>query len=169
MEKTKVKFPRFTQAERLRLIFGPHSSALEDDDLADIRRKLDEGRFVLAWDDDNPADCFPTLGALRSVKILPHHDAHFTVETEGGMELTYKHAVLIHSEELPLMVSGGGGLFGVHPTVGRYVGMFASPTGQTICALERTEPDHCILHYEPQNIAFLSDVTFGIEKEVANG
>lgn len=169
MEKIKIKFPQFTQAEKLRLIFGPHSSAIEGDDSA-IQEKLNAGRFVLAWDGDNPADCYPTVGALRSVKVLPHHDAHFTIETEDGMELTYKHAVLIHSEELPLMVSGGGSLIGIYPMVGRYVGMFTDPAGRTICVLERISSEGCgLCYYEPQNIAFLSDVTFGIEKEEANG
>jgi hypothetical protein len=168
MEKTKVKFPQFTQAEKLRLIFGPHSSALEGDDSA-IQEKLNAGRFVLAWDGDNPADCYPIVGALRSVKVLPHHDAHFDVETDDGLELTYKHAVLIHSEELPLMVAGGEGL-GVYPMVGRYVGMFTDPAGRTICVLERTLGEgYGLCYYEPQNLAFHSDVTFGIKKEVANG
>ena len=155
----KIKFPQFTQAEKLRIIFGPHSTRLESDD-SDIQDKLNAGRFVLAWDGDNPADCYPTVGALRSVTILPHCDTRFTVETDDGVELTYKHAVMIHSEELPTMVVGGEGLM-VHPMVGRYIGTFTDPIGHIFCALEIT--GRGLYYSEPQNLAFHSDVKFGIE------
>ena len=167
MENKKVTFPTFTQAEALKIIVGPHSNIIEPMD-SDIPSYLNNGRFVFAWDSDNPADGFIHIGALRSVTALKHHQAKFSVWMENGYECTFNHVALIHTEELPLVVCGGEGIC-VPKCVANYIGLIEDPNGKFICALERHSCDgYGIQFAEPKNVAFHSDIKFGIEVKEDN-
>jgi len=167
MENKKVKFPTFTQAQALKTIFGPHSKVIDPMD-SDTPSYLNNGRFVFAWDSDNPADGYIHIGALRSVTALPHGQAKFGVWLDGGYDCTFNHVALIYTEELPLVVCGGEG-FCVPKCVAHYIGLFENPNGDIVCALERRSCDGYGIHFaEPKNVAFHSDINFGIEVKEAN-
>ena len=167
MENKKVTFPTFTQAQALKIILGQPSSIIGPMD-SDVPSYLNRGRFVFAWDSDNPADGYIHIGALRSVTALSHHQTKFGVWLENGYECTFNHVALIHTEELPLVVCGGEGLC-VPNCVANYIGLIEDPNGKFICALERRSCDgYGIQFAEPKNVAFHSNIKFGIELEEAN-
>ena len=162
MDKIKVKFPIFTQAEALKTIIGPQSKSLDPMD-SDIPSYINNGRFVFAWDSDNPADGYIHIGALRSATVLPHHNAKFEVMLEGGYNCTFNHVALIYTDELPLVVCGGEGIC-VPKCVANYIGLIEDPNGKLVCALERRSCDGYGLYFaEPKNVAFHSDINFSIE------
>lgn len=161
MENKKVMFPIFTQAEAIKIIVGPHGKIIEPMD-SDVQSYLDKGRFVFAWDSDDPVDGSIFIGALRSITTLPHHQAKFGVWLEYGYDTTFNHAALIHTEDLPLVVCGGEGI--CVPCVAHYIGLAADPNGKLICALERRSCDgYGIQFAEPKNVTFHSVIKFGIE------
>lgn len=167
MENKKVTFPTFTQAQALKITIGPDSKVIDPMD-SNIPSYLDNGRFVFAWDSDNPADGYIHIGALRSVTALKHHQAKFGVLLERGYECTFNHVALIYTYELPLVVCSGDELC-VPKCVANYIGLIEDPTGKFICALERRSCDGYGIYFaEPKNVAFHSDIKFGIELEEAN-
>jgi hypothetical protein len=158
----RIKFPTFSSGEKLKLIFGPKSRPIEIEDTGAVRDALMNGRFVLAWDKDNAADDYPIVGALKAVTQSRCGEVSYTVLCEGGYESTYKHALLIDSEELPLVVTARrmGCNFA---TIGRFVGCFNDFDGNTLCTIENDNVRGCLPYaFLPECIAYHSDVNFGI-------
>ena len=161
----KIKFPTFSNGERLKLIFGPKSRPIEIEDTDAVKDALMNGRFVLAWDKDNAADDYPIIGALKAVTQSRCDEVSYTVLCEGGYETTYRHALLIDSEELPLVVTAKGSI-DEFATIGRFIGCFTEFDGNTICTIENANGrGYGIFHFVPECIAYHSDIKFGIVGE----
>lgn len=161
----RIKFPTFSSAEKLKLIFGPKSRPIEIEDTGMVRDILMNGRFVLAWDKENAADDYPIIGALKAVTQSRCGEVSYTVLCEGGYESTYKHALLIDSEELPLVVTAKR-MFCDFATIGRFIGCFTNFDGNTLCTIENANgPGYGYCYFAPKCIAYHSDVNFGIEEE----
>ena len=162
----RIKFPTFTSAEKLKLIFGPKSRSIEIRDTDTIAEDINNGRFVLAWDKDNAAEDYPVIGALKAVTQSRCGQVSYTVLCEGGYETTYKHALIISSEELPLVVTTKC-LLGGFARIGRFIGYFTDFNGDTFCAVENGNGcGHSIYYFTPEHIAYHSDVNFGIVESV---
>lgn len=165
----RIKFPTFSSAEKLKLIFGPKSRPIEIDDTSAVKDALMNGRFVLAWDKDNAADDYPTIGALKAVTQSRCGEVSYTVLCEGGYESTYNHALLIDSEELPLVVTAKRMVCGF-ATIGRFIGCFTDFDGNTLCTIENNNGrGYGLYYFAPECIAYHSDVKFGIAEEDTDG
>jgi hypothetical protein len=158
----RIKFPTFSSGEKLKLIFGPKSRPIEIEDTGAVRDALMNGRFVLAWDKENAADDYPIVGALKAVTQSRCGEVSYTVLCEGGYESTYKHALLIDSEELPLVVTAKR-MVCDFATIGRFVGCFTDFDGNTFCTIENGNGrGYGLYYFAPECIAYHSDVNFGI-------
>lgn len=156
----KTKYPNFSIAEMRALIVGKGTSPIPDKDACEMDKALNNGRFVLCWD-KNPIEEVPSIGALVSVTRSRCGETSYTVRTEMGYTITYKHAKLIDTEVLPMVVSGGRPI-SVKMT-GYYIGYFEAPDGREMCAVSPNKFDDTAPYYfEPKDLAFLSDVEFGI-------
>ena len=165
MATKKIKFPTFSNAEKLKLIFGPKSRPIEIDDTSAVKDALMNGRFVLVWDKENAADDYPIIGALKAVTQSRCGEVSYTVLCEGGYESTYKHALLIDSEELPLVVTAKRRLF-EFATIGRFIGCFTNFDDSTLCTIEDANGcEYGLRYFAPECIAYHSDVNFGIVEE----
>lgn len=163
----KTKYPTFSVAEMRALIVGKGTSPISDTNTCEVDRALNTGRFVICWD-GNPIETIPSVGALVSVTRSSRGQIQYTVRTESGYTVSYKNARLIDIEALPMLVSGGGGLCGVKMT-GYYIGYFKAPDEREMCAVSSSRfGDESVYYFEPKDVAFLSDVNFGIA-EVENG
>ena len=161
----RIKFPTFTSAEKLKLIFGPKSHSIDIGDTVAVTNAINNGRFVLAWDKDDAAEDYPTIGALKAVTQSRCGQVSYTVLCEGGYETTYKHALLIDSEELPLVITAKR-MLGEFATIGRFIGCFTDFDGNTICTIENENGrGYGVYYFKPECIAYHSDVKFGIVEE----
>lgn len=161
----RIKFPTFSSAEKLKLIFGPKSRPIEIEDTSAVRDILMNGRFVLAWDKENAADDYPIIGALKGVTQSRCGEVTYTVLCEGGYESTYNHALLIDSEELPLVVTAKR-MICDFATIGRFIGFFTDFNGDTFCTIENDSGrGYGIYYFAPECIAYHSDVNFSIVEE----
>lgn len=157
----KTKYPDFSIAEMRALIVGKGTSPISDTDACELDRVLTYGRFVLCWD-GNPIEEVPSIGALVSVTRSRCGQIEYKVRVESGYTITYKKAKLIDTDALPIVVSGGDGLCGVKIT-GHYIGYYEAPGEKEMCAVApNTFHEVGIYSFEPKNLAFLSDVKFGI-------
>lgn len=160
----KTKYPDFSIAEMRALIVGKGTSPIPDTDACEMDKALNNGRFVLCWD-KNPIEEVPSVGALVSVTHGRCGQTSYTVRTELGYTITYKHAKLIDTEALPMVVSGGDKP-GVIKMTGYYIGYFVSPDGKEVCAVTPNRfGDDGVYYFEPKDLAFLSDVKFGITED----
>lgn len=160
----KIKYPDFSLAQMRALILKGSSKLLSDLDtsLLEVDSAINDGRFVLCWDDSAPTDAVPTIGALVGVARGRHGLTEFRVHLESGYVATYKNAKMIDTEALPMVVSGGSGPH-VVSTTGYYVGQFTAPNGEEFCTVLTSVFDSADKFYiKPENMAFLSDVKFGI-------
>lgn len=158
----KTKYPDFSIEEMRALIIGRGASPIVDTDTCAVDRALNSGRFVLCWDDMNPVSAIPSIGALLSVTRSRCAQTEYTVRLEAGYTATYKNAKLIDTEALPMVVCGGKELCGVK-MVGYYAGYFKSPDGRELCAVTSDKyDDGGVYYFEPKDVAFFSDVKFGI-------
>lgn len=156
----KTKYPDFSIAEMRALIVGKGTSPIPDRDACEMDKALNNGRFVLCWD-KNPIEEVPSVGALVSVTRGRCGQTSYTVRTELGYTITYKHAKLIDTEALPMVVSGGE--LNVVKTTGYYIGYFEAPDGREMCVVSPSRfDDEAPYYFEPKDLAFLSDVKFGI-------
>ena len=163
----KTKYPDFSIAEMRALIVGKGTSPIPDTNTYELDNALNYGRFVLCWD-GNPIETVPTIGALVSVTRSRCGQTEYTVRMESGYTVTYKNAKLIDTEVLPMVVSRGTRLCGVKIT-GHYIGYYEAPDERAMCTITpNTFGDDGVYSVEPENVAFLSDVKFGI-KEGDNG
>ena len=157
----KTKYPHFSTAEMRALIVGKGTSPISDTDTRELDKALNFGCFVLCWD-GNPIEDIPSVGALVSVTRSRCGQTEYKVRAESGYTITYKNAKLIDTEVLPMVVSGGDELCGMKIT-GRYIGYYEAPDGKEMCTVTpNTFCDEGIYTFEPKNLAFLSDVKFGI-------
>lgn len=157
----KTKYPKFSIAEMRALIVGRGTSPISDMDTCEVDKALHDGRFVLCWD-GNPIEAVPSVGALVSVIRSRCGKMEYNVRLESGYIAKYENAKLIDTEALPMMVSGGDKLCGVKMT-GYYVGYFMSPDGKEYCTLTASRfGDEGMYFFEPDSVAFMSDVKFGI-------
>ena len=157
----KTKYPDFSTAEMRALIVGKGTSPISDTNIYEVDKALNYGRFVLCWN-GNPIDDIPSVGALVSVTRSRCGQTEYEVRMESGYTLTYKNAKLIDTDALPMVVSGGDGLCGIKIT-GHYIGYYEAPDGKEMCTVTpNTFGDEGIYSFEPKNLAFLSDVKFGI-------
>ena len=160
----KTRYPTFSVAEIRALIVGRGTSPISDTDTCEVDEALNNGRFVICWD-GNPIETIPSVGALVSVTRSSRGQIEYKVRTELGYTVTYKNARLIDTEVLPMLVSGGNGFRGVKMT-GYYIGYFEAPDGREMCAVSSNRfDDESVYYFEPKDVAFLSDVKFGITEE----
>lgn len=157
----KIKYPDFSLAEMRALIVGHGTSPISDTDTCEVDRALNNGRFVLCWD-GNPIEAVPSVGALVSVIRSRGGQTRYMVRLDSGYIANYENAKLIDTEALPMVVSGGKELCTVR-MVGYYTGLFKSPDGKEYCAVTSSRfGDEGEYFFEPKDLAFLSDVKFGI-------
>lgn len=154
----KIKYPDFSLAEMRTLIVGHGTSHISDTDTREVDRALNNGRFVFCWD-GNPIEAVPSVGALVSVIRSCGGQTRYEVRLDSGYIVNYENAKLIDTEALPLVVCGGKELC----TVGYYTGLFKSPYGKEYCVVTSSRfNDKGEYFFEPKDVAFLSDVKFGI-------
>ena len=159
----KTKYPDFSIAEMRALIIGKGTSTISDMDICDVEKALDCGRFVLCWD-GNPVEAVPSIGALVSVIRSRCGQIEYKVRTESGYVVTYKNAKLIDAEALPMVVSGGSGP--CRKITGHYIGYYEASDGRGMCAVNPDGLyDDGVYSFEPKDVAFLSDVEFGITED----
>lgn len=156
----KIKYPDFSLAEMRALIVGHGTSPITDDN-RDVDKALNDGRFVLCWDDKSPVEAVPSVGALVSVIRSRCGQTEYRVRLDSGYVANYKNAKLIDIEALPMVVSGGNGLCGVKMT-GYYIGYFKGPDRDFCTVASSRFGDEATYFFEPEDLAFLSDVKFGI-------
>jgi hypothetical protein len=160
----KTKYPTFSLAQMRALIVGHGTSPVSETDTCEVDKALNIGRFVLCWD-GNPVEAVPSVGALVSVIRSRCGKTEYNVRLESGYIAKFENAKLIDAELLPMMVSGGKRLCGVNMT-GYYVGYFNYPDGKEYCTLASSRfGDEGTYLFEPDSIAFLSDVKFGITED----
>lgn len=160
----KTKYPDFSTAEMRALIVGKGTSPISDTNFYEVDKALNYGRFVLCWD-GNPIEDIPSVGTLVSVTRRRCGQIEYEVRLESGYTLTYKNAKLIDIDALPIVVSSGDGLCDVKIT-GHYIGYYEAPDGKEMCTVTpNTLGDEGIYFFEPKNLAFLSDVKFGITED----
>lgn len=162
MATQRIKFPQFTHSEIIKLIYDTNAThTVRYDDCTAI----DHGRFVLAWDSTNAADDYPVIAALCSVTQNRHGELSYGVLCEGGYNTSYKHARVIDAEHLPSVVSSGIGLCTIE-RVGKLVGFFIESNEQAFITVDINGG---IYYLKPEDVAYLSDVKFGIVNEEDNG
>ena len=155
----KIKFPQYSHAEKLKLIYD---RAATRDIRVDDSMAIDQGHFVLAW---NSADNYLTLGVLCSITKKRCCEMSYDVLCEEGYHIDFKHARLIDPQYLPFIVSSGTDL--CEPKcIGRLVGFFFDQRGEAyVTVVDRNDG---LFFLKPENVAYLDDVKFSIVKENDN-
>lgn len=158
----RIKFPTFSSAEKLKLIFGSKSRPIEIDDTSAVKEALMNGRFVLAWDKENAADDYPSIGALKAVTQSRCGEISYTVLWECGYEATYKHAALVDESLLPCVVAKR--YVDYQPFLGRLIGCYLDENCDWVCAVKLNRSG-IVYFQKAADIAFVKDVNFGIVEE----
>lgn len=163
MATKKIKFPQYSHSEMLKLIYDRNSTrAVRLDD----SEALDRGQFVLAWDSDTAADDYPILGALCSITQKRCGEMSYEVLCEGGYHASYKHARIIESSQLPSVVVLSTKV-GRCECIGKLVGFFFDSKGKAFVTV--IDRNNGVIFFEPEEVAYLDDVKFGIVNEEDNG
>lgn len=163
MATKKIKFPQYSHSEMLKLIYDRDATrTVRIDDSG----ALDKGQFVLAWDNDNAADDYPVVGAICSVTLGRYAEMSYSVLLEGGYKANFKHAQLIHAKHLPSVVSCGCELLGSE-CVGKLTGFYLDMHDEPFVTVMDRNGGFFI--FKPEDIAYLSDVKFGIVMEESDG
>lgn len=155
----RIKFPQYSHSEMLKLIYDRSATrAVRPSDT----NALDNGQFVLAWDSDTAADDYPLIGALCSIAQKRCGEMSYEILCEGGYHANYRHARIIDPQHLPSVVCHETSLI-FQECVGKIMGFFFDSNGQAL--VQVVDKNGSIFYFKPEDVAYLSDVNFGIVKE----
>ena len=159
MATKRIKFPQYSHSEMLKLIYDKSATrAVRVDDID----ALNKGQFVLAWDSETAADDYPIIGALCSITHKRCEEMSYEILCEGGYHASYKHARIIETHHLPSVVALSTKRSHCE-CVGKLVGFFFDSCDRALVTV--IDRNGCLLFFEPEDVAYLDDVKFGIVKE----